>query len=163
MRVRTALALATTPLVVAGVAASSNAATATAKATSTTTFIEKTTHSTVLDLNHSGSIGDQYVFTGNLYAGGKPSVQVGHDYGSCTQLNPRISQCQVTIRYYRHSQITVQGVISPTGNGTLAVTGGTGSFLGNGEFRNATGEVTRVAGTGNTAKLIFHIDYPVVS
>jgi hypothetical protein len=94
-----------------------------------------------LDLGEQGdSLGDQLVFSNNLFRAGK---KVGTSGGICTmvRLVPRVSvtfQCVGTLSLPR-GQITVQGLVSfPEGDQTpffVAITGGTEAY------RTAHGEM----------------------
>jgi hypothetical protein len=90
-----------------------------------------------LDFNETGpSVGDQVVFTDNLFQNGK---RVGEDHGQCaiaritgTGASGSITvECHVTL-VLAAGQITIQGVATFTGEGpqtnVLAVTGGTGAY-----------------------------------
>jgi hypothetical protein len=97
-----------------------------------------------LDFNKQGpSLGDQFVFTDNLFWNGK---RVGEDHGSCTftritgtATSPSFTaECQVTL-VLAAGQITVQGAPTFSEQGpqtnTLAITGGTGAY------RTAQGQI----------------------
>jgi hypothetical protein len=99
---------------------------------------------TDLDLGNKGpSLGDQFIYGGNLFRGGK---KVGTDSVVCTAT--RIAgantqfQCQITASL-PEGQLTAQGLL-PTGNlNIFAITGGTGAY------RDAGGYITgRPAGNG---------------
>jgi len=104
-------------------------------------LVGRTVQETFLDLGEQGdSLGDQIVFSDNLFRGGK---KVGISGASCTlvRLVERVSvtfQCVGTLSL-PGGQITVQGLVSfPEADRTpffVAVTGGTGAY------RTALGEM----------------------
>lgn len=94
-----------------------------------------------LDLGARGrSVGDQFIFSGNLFSTGRqPHRVVGRVGGFCviTDLERNAGQCSMTA-VLAGGQLTVQGELAgiPTPKpGTIAITGGTG------EFRNAQGQM----------------------
>ena len=111
-----------------------------------------------IDLGEAGdSLGDQFVFSGDLFRHGK---KVGIDGGVCTivRLEPMVSatsQCVATAELPK-GQITVQGLLTfdeeTEGEPSqLAITGGTG------KYKEAQGELT-VAQTSETeSQLTFKI------
>ena len=81
------------------------------------------------------SIGDEDVFNGKFFKGGK---QVGRDGGVCVLVElPSIYHCVAT-NWFDEGQLTVQwlGDFAVDAVGHFAITGGTGAY------RGATGEVT---------------------
>jgi allene oxide cyclase-like protein len=94
-----------------------------------------------LDLAPSGFVGDQFVFSDDLYTNGRI---VGDDGGQCAitrfqSYDEFDAHCVATLRL-RGGQITVQGLITLSDGGgdrfTVAITGGTGRYRGaSGEMR----------------------------
>ncbi|SEQ11272.1 dirigent protein [Streptomyces radiopugnans] len=110
-----------------------------------------------LDLGTTGrSVGDQFVFSGNLVSTEGPEERpVGRFGGFCviTDLERNAGQCSSTA-VLPEGQITVQGEqtgIPAPGPVTNAITGGTG------EFRKARGQVTQRVLTPATWRLTFEI------
>jgi hypothetical protein len=97
-------------------------------------LVSRVDQETFLDLGDQGeSLGDQIVFSDNLFRGGK---KVGISGATCTlvRLVPRVSvtfQCVGTLSLPR-GQITVQGLVSfPEAEQApflVAITGGTGAY-----------------------------------
>ena len=92
-----------------------------------------------LDLGETGnSVGDRFVFSGDLYKGDE---KVGQDGGECTAVRSvggiPIVNCVATLSL-PGGQITVQGLVDFSNEGafTVAVTGGTG------RYDEADGEMT---------------------
>ncbi len=126
-------------------------------------LVSNTVDEADLDFNEKGpSLGDQFVFTDNLFKNGK---RVGEDHGSCTLV--RITgtgasaeftvHCQVTL-VLAAGQITLQGAVTFTGQGpqtnTVAITGGTGAYqTAHGQVRVREVSETR---TELTVQLILH-------
>lgn len=110
-----------------------------------------------LDLGATGrSVGDQFVFNGNLVSTEGPEERfVGRFGGLCvvTDLERNAGQCSSTA-VLPEGQVTVQGeqagipVPSPVAN---AITGGTG------EFREARGQVTQRVLTSAAWQLTFEV------
>lgn len=111
-----------------------------------------------LDLGAPGrSVGDQFIFSGNLLSTGKSADRVaGRLGGFCvvTDLERNAGQCSTTA-VLPEGQIAVQGeqegipaFPSPVTN---AITGGTG------EFRKAQGQMTRRVLTPATWELTFQV------
>ncbi|WP_344629825.1 hypothetical protein [Streptomyces glaucosporus] len=110
-----------------------------------------------LDLGAAGrSVGDQFVFSGNLVSTGGPEDRlVGRFGGFCviTDLERNAGQCSSTA-VLPEGQITVQGEqagIPVPGPVVNAITGGTG------EFREARGQVTQRVSTPATWHLTFEV------
>ncbi|WP_431045907.1 dirigent protein [Streptomyces sp. P1-3] len=110
-----------------------------------------------LDLGAPGrSVGDQFVFSGNLLSTAKPAGRVvGRFGGFCviTALERNSGQCSTTA-VFSGGQITVQGEQTgiPTPSPvTNAITGGTG------KFRDAGGEMKLRLLTPATWDLTFHV------
>jgi hypothetical protein len=83
------------------------------------------------------SVGDQYVFAGDFYAGAR---KVGTDVGSCQLARePLIFHCAAT-NSFAEGDLTVQFMAdwTQTAPGRFAITGGTRNY------RGASGEVTFV-------------------
>jgi hypothetical protein len=117
-------------------------------------FRAKTTEQTFLDLGEKGdSLGDQFVFHDVLRQAGE---RVGHDGGVCTITSVAASQAQCLVTaWLSEGQITVQGLIAPTGEFperfVFAVTGGTGRYEG------ASGEVHVIEKSETLARIIVHL------
>ncbi|WP_406724262.1 hypothetical protein WJ438_05875 [Streptomyces sp. GD-15H] len=110
-----------------------------------------------LDLGATGrSVGDQFVFSGNLVSAEGPEERfVGRFGGFCvlTDLERNAGQCSSTA-VLPEGQITVQGEqagIPVPGPVVNAITGGTG------EFRKARGQVTQRVLTPATWQLTFEV------
>jgi hypothetical protein len=86
-------------------------------------------------VTEADSIGDEDVFNGKFFKGGK---QVGRDGGVCVLVEqPSIYHCVAT-NWFEEGQLAVQwlGDFSVDAVGHFAIVGGTGAY------RGATGEVT---------------------
>ncbi|WKX69480.1 dirigent protein [Streptomyces sp. XD-27] len=110
-----------------------------------------------VDLGAPGrSVGDQFVFSGNLLSTERPAGRVvGRFGGFCviTDLERNAGQCSISA-VFRRGQITVQGEQAgiPTPSPvTNAITGGTE------EFREAHGEMRLRVLTPATWDLTFHV------
>ena len=68
------------------------------------------------------------IFTGNLYDRTN-ETRVGRDQGVCFNTTPGMAQCTLTI-FLGNSQIVLAGGMSTTGQGTIAVVGGTSLYAG---------------------------------
>jgi hypothetical protein len=149
-------------LLATGAAASSAASTATNRDDDDVEVIRltaKTVQEAAIDLGEEGdSIGDQFVFSEDLYRGGK---KVGIDGVVCTivRLEPMISatsQCVATAELPK-GQITAQGLLTDTGDTgepeavVLAITGGTG------KYKEAQGEVRSVQLSATESRITFKI------
>jgi hypothetical protein len=120
-------------------------------------LVARADQETFLDLGEQGnSLGDQMVFSDNLFRGGK---KVGISGATCTlvRLVPRVSvtfQCVVTLSLPR-GQITVRGLVSfPEADQTpffVAITGGTGAY------RTAHGEVKVTIVSETLERLTLHL------
>ncbi|MFH9616092.1 dirigent protein [Streptomyces pratensis] len=110
-----------------------------------------------LDLGATGrSIGDQFIFSGNLVSTGGPEERsVGRFGGFCviTDLERNAGQCSSTAML-PEGQITVQGEqagIPAPRTVVSAITGGTG------DFRKARGQMTQRVLTPATWQLTFEV------
>jgi hypothetical protein len=120
-------------------------------------LVSRVDQETFLDLGEQGdSLGDQIVFSDNLFRGGK---KVGISGATCTlvRLEPRVSvtfQCVGTLSLPR-GQITVQGLVSfPEADQTpffVAITGGTGAY------RTAHGEMKVTIVSETLERLTLHL------
>jgi hypothetical protein len=144
---------------ITGASASSSSPNSTAREDDNVEVISVTsveTQSKFLDLGERGdSLGDQFVFSGNLFRRGE---KVGTDGGVATivRLQPRVLATLqfVATAVLPGGQITVQGLVTFTdGPSTyrLAITGGTG------RYRTADG-VLIVEERETDARLTFRID-----
>ncbi|MFE9651141.1 hypothetical protein ACFYO0_45120 [Streptomyces sp. NPDC006365] len=109
-----------------------------------------------LDLGAPGrSVGDQVIFSGNLFSAERPEDRVGRIGGFCVinDLERNSGQCSATA-VLPEGQIAIQGeqvgipVPSPVVN---AITGGTGGF------RKARGQMTQKVLTSATRELVFEV------
>jgi hypothetical protein len=150
--------LAAAVLAVASVtlAAASPATTSADSHTVTIQVLEHQVDAAAVDVGTPGpSLGDRFVFTGNLFQNGK---KVGIDGGSFEFVRLKattfVAQVAATVRL-PGGQITVQGLAEfPTSNvlpkpQTIAVTGGTDTY------RNARGELRFVPLNQTDTRLIF--------
>ena len=150
--------LAAAVLAVASVtlAAASPATTSTDPHTVTIRVLEHQTDAAAVDVGTPGpSLGDRFVFTGDLFQNGK---KVGFDGGSFEFVRLKASTFVaqgVAAVSLPGGQITVQGLAEfPTSNAlpkpqTIAVTGGTNTY------RNARGELRFVPINQTDTRLIF--------
>lgn len=102
----------------------------------TIVVVERATTDTVIDLGDEGdSIGDLLVFANQIYDESNEEL-IGSDQGSCVRTVPGTSyECAWTLTL-DDGQIMVQGPFVDGENSVLAITGGTGAYVG------ATGEMT---------------------
>ncbi len=110
----------------------------------TLTLVERATTDTVIDLGEQGdAIGDMIAF-GNPVYDQDNQRQVGTDQGGCVRAVPGQSyECAWTV-ILANGQLSVEGPFNDSGDSVLAVTGGTGAYIGaQGEMalhaRNADG------------------------
>ena len=115
-----------------------------ARAQETFTVIEHATTDTVADLGDEGdSIGDTLTFANDLYDDQDANV-VGSSSGTCWRTRPgKTWECTWT-NTLEDGSIVVQGPFNDSGDSTLAITGGTGTYNG------ASGEMTLHALDGGT-------------
>jgi Allene oxide cyclase barrel like domain len=111
-----------------------------------------------IDRNQGPSLGDQIVFSDNLFRNGK---KVGTDGGACTvtnvskDLSKVTANCVATLSL-RRGQITLQGLVTFTETGQpppffVAITGGTGAY------RTAHGEMTVTAVSQTEERYTLHL------
>ena len=113
----------------------------------------KTVESQFVDVAPTGgapTLGDQFVFSDNLFAGG---TKVGIDGGACTAVRvqhaPAVFQCQVTARLH-DGDLTAQGFATQQATNTYAITGGTG------RWRNAGGQAVVVSVSETVSKITIY-------
>lgn len=96
----------------------------------TLVVIEHATSDTLIDLGEEGaSIGDMIAFANDVYDETNTD-QIGTDQGSCVLTVPgEAYECAWTLTL-EEGQIMVQGPFFENSDSTLAITGGTGAFLG---------------------------------
>ncbi len=96
----------------------------------TIVVVERATTDTVIDLGDEGdSIGDMLVFANQIYDESNEE-QVGSDQGSCVRTVPGDSyECAWTLTL-ADGQIMVQGPYLDGKGSVLAITGGTGAYVG---------------------------------
>jgi hypothetical protein len=105
------------------------------------------------DPNLSPSKGDQTVFRDELLRGGRA---VGHESGVCTVTEDPSAEgvlpihCQMTVELPQ-GQITAQGATSNAPDKHLAITGGTGRYVG------AAGELVLTEFGNGTGSLVVHL------
>jgi allene oxide cyclase len=108
------------------------------------TVIEHVTHETVVDLGEKGdTVGDTLVFNNDLYDD-KDANQIGNTNGSCIRTAVgKLWECTFTSTV-EDGSLVVEGPFEESGNGTFAITGGTGEYSG------ATGQMTLTAAEDST-------------
>jgi hypothetical protein len=118
--------------------------TAPAAAKESLTVIEHVTHETVVDLGEKGdTVGDTLVFNNDLYDD-KDANQIGNTNGSCIRTAVgKLWECTFTSTV-EDGSLVVEGPFEESGNGTFAITGGTGEYSG------ATGQMTLTAAEDST-------------
>jgi hypothetical protein len=95
------------------------------------TVVERATTDAVVDLGETGdTIGDQLAFGNDLYDADNTEV-IGRDQGNCFRTNPTLSwECTWT-NILADGSIVVQGPFyDDLRDSDLAITGGTGTYLG---------------------------------
>lgn len=132
----------------AGVAATSAHSEKTA-GTRTIRAIEKIKFGHRIDQGPKGpSAGDLTTFGGQLRRAGK---RAGHFQASCTSVSGRAQECSLTFSLHG-GQIAAQAAY--TSKGSTALTPIVG---GNGDFRNARGEIRERQLGGGKGRLILHV------
>jgi hypothetical protein len=140
--------LATLALAGAGVAAATAHPEKTG-GTRTIRAIEKITFGHRIDQGPSGpSAGDLTLFGGHLRRAGK---RAGSFQGSCTSVSARAQECSLTFSL-RGGQIAAQAAYKSKGSTALTPIVG-----GNGDFRNARGELRERQLSGGKTRLTFHV------
>lgn len=104
--------------------------------TTTLVVIERATSDTFIDLGEEGeSIGDLLAFANDVYDENN-ETQVGTDQGSCVLTVPgEAYECAWTLTL-EDGQIMAQGPFLENAESVLAITGGTGAYVG------VTGQLT---------------------
>lgn len=94
------------------------------------TFVERATTDTVIDNGDEGdSIGDLLAF-GNEVFDADNAVKVGDDQGWCVRTTAGVAwECSWTL-ILDDGQIVVQGPFNDASDSVLAITGGTGAYVG---------------------------------
>jgi allene oxide cyclase len=92
--------------------------------------VERATSDTTIDLGETGdSIGDLLVFANDIYDESNTD-QIGTDQGSCVRTVPGTAyECAWTLTL-ADGQIMVQGPFLDSDESVLAITGGTGAYVG---------------------------------
>lgn len=93
-------------------------------------MVERPVGETTVDLGAKGdSIGDLLVFTNGVFDPAN-KTQIGTDQGYCVRtIVGKSWECIWTLTL-KAGQITVEGPFMDEGDSTLAVTGGTGKYIG---------------------------------
>jgi allene oxide cyclase len=133
-------------LLMAGAFAAGRMVPAPAAAQETIAVIEHASSDTVTDLGDEGdSMGDTLSFSNELYDSDDANV-VGTINGSCVRTSPgKMWECSFT-NVLEGGTISAQGPFMDTGEGTFAITGGTGEYSG------ASGELVIKARDGEDEK-----------
>jgi hypothetical protein len=149
--------LAAMVLVLVGILGSGRFEPAPAAAQETLTLIEHVSNEVVVDLAEEGdSAGDTLVFHNELYDD-KDANLVGTTNGSCVRTEVgSMWECTFT-NTMEQGSLVVQGPFHDSGQGTFAITGGTGEYSG------ASGQMSLTAANGSTAdspkwKFVFEIN-----
>ena len=136
----------TVALLVIGAFAAGRMVPAPAAAQETITVIEHASSDTITDLGDKGdSMGDTLSFSNDLYDSDDANV-VGNINGSCVRTKPgKTWECSFSTTF-DDGAMTAQGPFSDTGEGSFAITGGTGKYSG------ASGELVIKARDGGGEK-----------
>ena len=118
------------------------------------TVVEHATTDTVIDIGaHGDSVGDQLTFSNEVFDAADSQV-LGGSTGVCVRTVVGMEwDCNWTLRL-ADGQITVQGPFFDNADSVLAITGGTGRYIG------ARGEMGLVHITSDGSK--FRFDYRIV-
>lgn len=94
------------------------------------TVIEQATNNSFVDNNEEGdSVGDLLIFENSIYDAGYKNV-IGYDSGSCIRIAVGEAwECTWTTSF-EDGEIMVQGSFYDQGDSVLAITGGTGAYIG---------------------------------
>ena len=94
------------------------------------TVIEQATNNSFVDNNEEGdSVGDLLIFENSIYDAGYKNV-IGYDSGSCIRIAVGEAwECTWTTSF-EDGEIMVQGSFYDEGDSVLAITGGTGAYIG---------------------------------
>ena len=133
-------------LLVAGVLATVRPGATPAAAQETLTLIERVTDEEVIDLTGEGDTrGDTLVFRNDLYDADNATM-VGTSNGSCVRTRVGEAwECTFT-NTLENGSLVVQGPFLDSGEGTFAITGGTGDYAG------ATGQMSLKASATSTTE-----------
>ena len=136
----------TVVLVLGGVVSAVRLGSASAVAQESLTLIEHASNETVVDLADEGdSVGDTLVFSNELYDADDAN-EVGESQGSCVRtVVGEAWECTFT-NTLENGALVVQGRFLDSGEGSFAITGGTGEYSG------ASGEMTLTAAETSTAE-----------
>jgi allene oxide cyclase len=143
----TVTAAAAAAVVALAIAIPASAQTAHAKRAQAAGTVVHVIEHAITDLENPGVKGKDV--KGNILTFNNPvfdtanKVQVGHDEGFCTRIQPKLGiwECLWTT-FLKGGQITVQGPYYDTRNSVLSITGGTGAYDG------ARGEMTLLSRDG---------------